>query len=322
MGGQIPRLIKVEVLRASLEGKSRDQIAKEVRIGADTVSDIINEVRQWHLMRELAVKLKNKGYSIESFASAVRSRKILRRVLLDTPMTTAEGETREEEEDEVKTQQEAASKVEQKIESLIVALEVYCFKDNLSIKDFVDLVYELHSVADRLGVPLEKLPSYVKELENDMDRLKEEKQEALADHDLTSKVLDEYIADRPLVKTIQKLRQQIDTYMRDLEDERIGKMVDRELDSISMGISEEELDEANMKLGYDTTGGNGSNTHMVQELTPMQVGDSKYSRFIYPWPITVFADRMYHHSYSGSILYKDASALNLGKLISSFYQAV
>jgi hypothetical protein len=286
MGGQIPRPIKVEVIRKWLDGKSRDQIANEVGIGAGTVSTITNECRQndpqFDLMRECAVKLKNQGHSIESFAPLVRLREILRKLLLDTPMTTAVGEARGEEEgDEVKTQQEgvAASKMEEKIESLVVALQVFCFKQNRSIKEFVDVVHYLTSIAERFGIPLEKLHSYVEELASNADKLAEEieqksleKQEALEDHDITSEVLDEYTGNRPLFETNQKLRAQLDkvtkerdTYRRELEDERIGKMVDKEVDSINMGISEEVLDEVNAKLGGSDC---NCSTCMTKRLNP------------------------------------------------------
>ncbi|HET7285625.1 MAG TPA: hypothetical protein VFI70_13155 [Nitrososphaeraceae archaeon] len=50
---------------ASLQGKSRDQISKEVGIGAGTVSSIINECTQndseFDLMRQVAVKMKMKA---------------------------------------------------------------------------------------------------------------------------------------------------------------------------------------------------------------------------------------------------------------------
>ena len=78
MGSKIPKPIKLEVIRKWLEGKSRNKIAKEVGIGAGTVSGIIQEFRQndpeFDLLREVAVKLKNQGINIESFASLVRLR--------------------------------------------------------------------------------------------------------------------------------------------------------------------------------------------------------------------------------------------------------
>jgi hypothetical protein len=86
MGGNIPRAIKVDVIREWLRGKSRDQIAKQVGIGAGTVSSIIQECRQndteFDLLRQVALELKNHGESIDSFAPLVRLREVLKRELL------------------------------------------------------------------------------------------------------------------------------------------------------------------------------------------------------------------------------------------------
>src|SRR5437868_1478974 len=150
MGSKIPKPIKLEVIRKWLEGKSRNNIAKEVGIGAGTVSGIIQEFRQndpeFDLLREAAVKLKNQGINIESFASLVRLREILNQI---------EGIDHDQ-------------AVDEKIESLIVSLEVFCFKQNLSIKEFVNLVHNISWKAEILGVPLEKLPGHVKQLENNL----------------------------------------------------------------------------------------------------------------------------------------------------------
>ncbi|HEY6886100.1 MAG TPA: hypothetical protein VI278_18875, partial [Nitrososphaeraceae archaeon] len=76
MGGNIPRAIKVNVIKEWLRGKSRDQIAKQEGIGAGTISRIIQECRQndteFDLLREIAVVMKNHGESIESFEPLVR----------------------------------------------------------------------------------------------------------------------------------------------------------------------------------------------------------------------------------------------------------
>jgi hypothetical protein len=55
--------------------------------------------------------------------------------------------------------------MEEKIESLIIALQVFCFKQNTSIKDFVNVVHQFRSTVNSLGVELKSLPSYVKQLE-------------------------------------------------------------------------------------------------------------------------------------------------------------
>src|SRR4051812_29813452 len=141
MGSKIPKPIKLDVIRKWLEGKSRNNMAKEVGIGAGTVSGIIQEFRQndpeFDLLREAAVKLKNQGINIESFASLVRLREILNQI---------EG---------IDHHHDQAA--DEKIESLIVSLEVFCFKQNLSIKEFVNLVHDISWKAEILGVPLEKL---------------------------------------------------------------------------------------------------------------------------------------------------------------------
>jgi hypothetical protein len=176
----------------------------------------------------------------------------------------AEGETREEKEEyEVKTQQEDAlsSKVDEKIESLVVALEVFCFKQNVPIKEFVNDVHYLSSVAERFGIPLEDLQGYVKKLESNVEEINLKKQDVLEDYGVTLELLQEYIANRPLVETNKKLRKERDSYKIKLANERAEKILreqfDKLWDEFEWSISEEELEEANMKLGY-----------VVQGLTP------------------------------------------------------
>jgi len=116
MGANIPSPIKVEVIRKWLAGKSRDKIAQELGIGAGTVSSILKESRQndppFDVMREVAIKLRRSGYSVESFAPLIRWRKTSkkrgtrsrykgcrrwRRRLQPTSSTTARGSKRRRE---------------------------------------------------------------------------------------------------------------------------------------------------------------------------------------------------------------------------------
>ena len=305
MGGNIPRPIKLEVIKKWLQGKSRDQMAKEEGIGSGTVSNILNECRQndvqFDLMRQVALKLKIQGDSIESFAPLVRLREILRQLLQDgdasTTSTTVPGrgeggeeqkEIREQGEElsnrqEIQQDKEAA-KVEEKIESLIVALQVLCFKQNRSINEFANLVYHLSSTADKLGIPLENLSNHIKQLESNVYKLDREiddkrleKQDALADYDATTELLEEFSANRPLFERNQKLREKLDemtklagSYKKEIDD---GKF-DREWE---MCISEEQLDDANRKLGLgDSTAPN------TQQLDPDKL--YKIAMYIYYHP--------------------------------------
>ena len=247
MGGNIPRPIKVDVIRKWLQGKSRDQIAKEEGIGAGTVSSIIKEYRQndteFDLLRQVAVIVRSEGHSIESFAPLVRIREILRRELLLSPDKTIKIARGQEHEDgDLKTTQKIREEPEfvEKLESLLQALVVFCFKQKLSIKDFVDGIHDLCRRANRLGIPFENLPSYVKRLEDTAHILHEElkqkrleKQEALKDYDITLETLEEYKANRRSFEENKKLREELadarqerDYYKRRVEGDVANDLVD------------------------------------------------------------------------------------------------
>jgi hypothetical protein len=127
---------------------------------------------------------------------------------------------------------------EERIESLVVALEVFCFKQKLSIKDFVELVYDLYRVSSSLDVSFENLPGYVKELENNVQTLIEEiqekrleKQEALEDYDVTLELLEEYDANRPLFEENKKLRQELDKVRKE-RDNLVRQIMSERVDRV------------------------------------------------------------------------------------------
>ena len=43
-------------------------------------------------------------------------------------------------------------------------MEVFCFKQNLSVKQFIDILYELYWGVDKLDIPLENFPGYIEQL--------------------------------------------------------------------------------------------------------------------------------------------------------------
>jgi hypothetical protein len=94
MGGKIPRPIRIQVIRAWLEGKSRDKIAQELEISTGVVSNIIQDFRkddpQFDLLKEVAVKIKNQNMDVESFAPLVRIYEVLREKELLTGITGQE----------------------------------------------------------------------------------------------------------------------------------------------------------------------------------------------------------------------------------------
>ena len=78
MGGKIPQPVRLEVIKRWLEGYSRDEIAKDTRIGAGTVSGIIQQCRQddadFDLLRGVAVEL-GEGHASRKFCTVAQTEK-------------------------------------------------------------------------------------------------------------------------------------------------------------------------------------------------------------------------------------------------------
>jgi hypothetical protein len=101
--------------------------------------------------------------------------------------------------------------VEEKIEALMIGLEVFCFKEDLSVIGSVNLVHELSWIAQILGVPLDKLPSYVKHLEGDVHRLTkgiEQKKSVFQHYGATMNSLEEFRRNMPLFEKFQEVTEE------------------------------------------------------------------------------------------------------------------
>jgi DNA repair exonuclease SbcCD ATPase subunit len=265
MGGKIPRPIRVQAIKAWLEGKSRDKI--ELGISTGAVSSIIKDFRRddphFDLLRETAVKIKNLNMDIQSFAPLVRVYEVLREKELLTGIMG----------------QESLELMQDRMEALIVALEVFCFKkEQLSIEDFVSLITNMYNTADKLGVPLDRLPAHITELgdridalRGELDQLETKKQDALRENEATAELLQEYNANKPLIQQLRKLRQQVAEKeeeareaKNELETEKLFEIVGEQ---ITWRVSLEELDEASIGLGLSRTYNIDNNPHLeVRDL--------------------------------------------------------
>ena len=248
MGGKIPRPIRVQAIKAWLEGKSRDKIAQQLGISTGAVSSIIKDFRkddsEFDLLREVAVKIKNQNMDIQSFAPLVRLYEVLREKGLLTGITG----------------QESLELMQIRMEALIVDLEVFCFKGELSIEDFVSLITNMYNTADKLGIPLDKFPAYITELKdridalrNEIDQIEAKKQDALKNYNMTLELLQEYNANKPFILQMRKLKQQLTDKeeeirkgKEELENERFWN--ERE-EQHTWSISVDELDKASIELG-------------------------------------------------------------------------
>ncbi len=180
-------------MRKWLQGKSRDMIAYEVHIGAGTVSSIIKEYKggdfDADLLREVALNLKSRGLDIGSFAPLVR----LKEVLEQKEWFEAIRPRQKEDDDD---DNEIDQVIEKKMESLIMSLEVFCFKENLSVKQFFDCIHSMYLAAEKLEIPLEQIPVYIEELKIDIDtklelvhQIELEKQNTLKEYHTTEENL-------------------------------------------------------------------------------------------------------------------------------------
>ena len=262
MGSKILREIRPQAIRKWLEGKTRDQIAGELEIGSGTVSEIVKEYRRGDLdadlLREVALNLKNSGLDIQSFAPLVRLREVLEQK--EWLQGVRPGQQQEEENDD---DNDIDRFVEKKIESLIVTIEVFCFKHNLPLRQFFDLVYNLYLAAEKLDIPLESFPSHIEELKARIENLLEkiryfesEKQIALERSQTTERLLEEFNRSRLMFDENQKLEQKLeqvtkerDKYKMELDHERIWKRKEEEYE---WSIPVPELDKVNKDLGSRT----------------------------------------------------------------------
>jgi hypothetical protein len=210
------------------------------------------------LLREVALNVKNSGLDIQSFALLVRLREVLEQK--EWLQSVRPGQQQEEEND---GDNDIDRFVEKKMESLIVTIEVFCFKQHLPLRQFFDLVYNLYLAAEEFDIPLQSFPSHIEELKARIENLLEkiryfesEKQIALERSQTTERLLEEFNMSRPMFDENQKLKQKLeqvikerDKYKMELDHERIWKRKEEEYE---WSIPVPGLDKANKDLGSRT----------------------------------------------------------------------
>lgn len=137
MGAPLPQSIKIAVIEGWLQGFSRNSIAEKNKIGAGTVSDIIQKARinipDLDLMRGLAVALKKNNFDVDCFASLIRLKTVLDRIGLP----------------------------EEKLETLLEEINVHCFIEEKSEKEFVSKVDEVFELASELNTTIWGIDSQI-----------------------------------------------------------------------------------------------------------------------------------------------------------------
>jgi hypothetical protein len=129
------------------------------------------------LLREVALHLKNRGLDIQSFAPLVRLRHVLEEEMEWISDVRPGQEGRKELGEGNEQEQHGNScysncdnddldqSTEKRMESLIMSLEVLCYKENLSVKQFFDCIHGMYLIAEKLGILIEDIPDYIKQQE-------------------------------------------------------------------------------------------------------------------------------------------------------------
>ena len=199
MSNPIPHKIKVQVLYQWIQGISRDKIAENNDIGRGTVSNIIEQfktnVPDIDLMRQTSLQIKKENIGIFSFAASIR----LRRLLEDLEIT------------------------EDKIESLLEEINIYCFKQEITPKDFVLKINEVSDLAMDLQTPIHKLPSFVNQLSSQKGKLEREMANKKQEYNQMARLYEKYVDElkgfrekRHLLSRLNDLQQLLDNQNKTL----------------------------------------------------------------------------------------------------------
>jgi hypothetical protein len=226
MGGRIAEQIRRDVIRKWLLGLRRDGIAKETNIGKETVSEIIINTPEVDLIRQIALVIRGLQTNAFAFAQALRLKNILNEFGLN----------------------------EEKIESLVTIAELHCFRRGLDFQEFFDIVEEVASNSNELGMPVEDLPSNIEQQKETLEELDSQIKDAkthlsavLQNNDVTLRDLKNYKNDKPVMDTLEtqeelaNIAKERDWLRGQLTEERNKRITKK----YEWSVSEHELDEAN-----------------------------------------------------------------------------
>jgi len=200
LSNPIPHKTKVQVLHQWIQVIPRDRIAENNDIGRGTVSNIIKQfkttVPDIDLMRETALQIKKEDLEIFTYAASIRLRRLLEQLNI----------------------------TEDQVENLLEEISIYCFKQQITPKDFVLKINEVSDLAMDLQTPIHKLPSFVNQLSSHKGKLereiankKQEYNQVIKENEKYVDELQEFIAKKHLLPKLNEMQQLLNSKINTLD---------------------------------------------------------------------------------------------------------
>jgi len=200
LSNPIPHKTKVQVLHQWIQVIPRDRIAENNDIGRGTVSNIIKQfkttVPDIDLMRETALQIKKEDLEIFTNAESIRLRRLLEQLNI----------------------------TEDQVENLLEEISIYCFKQQITPKDFVLKINEVSDLAMDLQTPIHKLPSFVNQLSSHKGKLereiankKQEYNQVIKENEKYVDELQEFRAKKHLLPKLNDLQQLLNSKINTLD---------------------------------------------------------------------------------------------------------
>src|SRR4051794_11080820 len=209
-------------------------------------------------MRETSLQIKKEDIQIFSFAASIRLRRLLEQLEI----------------------------TEDQVENLLEEISIYCFKQQITPKDFVLKINEVSDLAMDLQTPIHKLPSFVNQLSSQKGKLereiankKQEYNEVIKENEKYVDELKEFRAKKHLLPKLNDLQQLLNSKINtlDLATKESSDLAKENYQLKAILAKDDilpyEFKEANKKLAF-----RGDN----KPLDKKEMGDIVYELYHYP----------------------------------------
>jgi hypothetical protein len=193
--------LRERVLIQWLQGISRDEIARNVGIGAGTASAIFKMYRKndsnFDQLREFALNVKRQGLTIDQLGSATRLDSRLNKLHLN----------------------------EEEIESFLDKIQEHCFTQGIEPDEFIREVVNVCNLSSKSKVPVGDLSSEIEKKKRKLSLLgmdimmkKLEWQEILRKANISETELGEFRENRPVFQSLQKAKADLANVTKEKND--------------------------------------------------------------------------------------------------------